>query len=302
MTALQISPGENWQNVVEGSIMYRMFRGWNERRQVVGKPMLSYQNAAFVPVDNIADARIYAGANLQNAAFWRALQTEDFTPVAQDSRCVLALGKITQSGQFRTIRETFAESASDIDNLFGVAIRPIAQGDIISAETINAIFRRFEVYSTVHLRLGNYEITDYGYVFVPQPGTPSDRQSPRWLEVYVEESTGAPIGSATYSMSQPYNWPEYFIGATAQYVWRSAGNGEQFGTTQPSIVYAYDEFRPTTATGIYNSFDIFTEDKSTWPPFNFTFQSGPEFPIGYYTSATTLNMIIQPPFADLPDN
>jgi hypothetical protein len=77
MTALQIQTGENWQNVAEGSIMYRMFRGWNERRQVIGKPMLSYQNAAFVPVGNIADARIYAGANLQNVNFWNTLLDRD---------------------------------------------------------------------------------------------------------------------------------------------------------------------------------------------------------------------------------
>jgi hypothetical protein len=77
MTALQISVGENWQNVAEGSVMYRIFRGWNERRQVIGKPMFSYQNTTFVQVDNIADARIYVGANLQNVIFWNTLLNRD---------------------------------------------------------------------------------------------------------------------------------------------------------------------------------------------------------------------------------
>jgi hypothetical protein len=297
---LQIKQGYPWQIVQppgeyfpDGSILWRIFRGWNQRRDVVGLPLLAYKDTAFTEVETIEDAKIHKGAILQNAAFWRALQNETFIPAVQDTGCVIGIGGIEEAGQFRTIRETYAENSSVIDGHFDVAIQPMTKGDIISAETINAICRRFAVYNTAHLRVGSVNITDYGYNFIPAQGTVSDKQTPLWLG-----TTSNLLGSATYSMDQTYKFPVYFLGIPAEYVWRNAGGGEQFGTTQPSVVYAYDGSRPATVNGVYNSFDIFTSDPASWPPYHFTTTN--QFDTSQYTSATTLNMIMAPPFTDLP--
>jgi hypothetical protein len=71
---LQITEGHNIQDVSEGSIMWRMFRGWNQRRQAVGLDALAYIGTEFVPVTNLDDAKINVGANLQNYLFWQKLQ------------------------------------------------------------------------------------------------------------------------------------------------------------------------------------------------------------------------------------
>jgi len=156
MTALQIQPGENWQNVAEGSIMYRMFRGWNERRQVIGKPMLAYQGTEFIPAGSIADARIYAGAYLQNAEFWRTLETEDFVPVLQTNpdgtKYRFAVGTIEEGG----VTAVYDSYAGGVDDRYDVGIEPTAAGDIIGANKINAILRRLYAYRHAHFRIFGY--------------------------------------------------------------------------------------------------------------------------------------------------
>jgi len=72
---LQITEGHNIQDVSEGSIMWRLFRGWNQRRQAIGYGALAYIGTEFVPVENIDEAKINSGANLQNYLFWRKLQS-----------------------------------------------------------------------------------------------------------------------------------------------------------------------------------------------------------------------------------
>jgi hypothetical protein len=92
---LQITEGHNWQDISEGSILQRIFRGWNERRLVAGLPLYWYGknpnassllggDAQFTEFENpltipnptytIEDARIYPGAVLQNVGFWKKLQ------------------------------------------------------------------------------------------------------------------------------------------------------------------------------------------------------------------------------------
>jgi hypothetical protein len=156
---LQIKEGYPWQIVQppgeyfpNGSILWRIFRGFNERRQVIGKPLLSYQDAAFVPVEDITEARINVGANLQNAAFWRALETENFVPVVKrnedNSSYLIALGTIEASSTI-----TFYDSyAGGVDNRYNVAITPTQQGDALAKDKINAILRRMYAYRQAHVR------------------------------------------------------------------------------------------------------------------------------------------------------
>jgi hypothetical protein len=78
---LQIKPGYPWQIVQppsaqfpNGSILWRIFRGYNERRLACGLPLVKYQNNSFLPASSLDDATIVSGANLQNYRFWRRLQ------------------------------------------------------------------------------------------------------------------------------------------------------------------------------------------------------------------------------------
>jgi hypothetical protein len=241
VTALQIASGENWQNIAEGSIMYRMFRGWNERRQVIGKPMLSYQNAAFVPVDNIADARIYVGANLQNAEFWRTLETEDFVPVLQtnfdSTNYVIALGTI-EGDDVLTVYDSYA---GGVDARYGVSITPTQQGDILAMEKINAILRRMYAYRQAHIRFGRHK------AFRPNQkleiiGGGTDVDCASDFEGVVNNSPGNLFGvlgragvlfdgvgcppKGCISGSQQYaiinyTWPSNLVSNNSKYVWWS---------------------------------------------------------------------------------
>jgi hypothetical protein len=64
-------PSEQFPN---GSVLWRIFRGYNERRLACGLPLVKYQNNSFLPASSLDDATIVSGANLQNYRFWRRLQ------------------------------------------------------------------------------------------------------------------------------------------------------------------------------------------------------------------------------------
>ena len=69
-------------DIKEGSRLWKLFRGINQRKEPVRQlfggetSFIRYDGESFALVDNIADAVIVQGANLQSAAFWRRLQTE----------------------------------------------------------------------------------------------------------------------------------------------------------------------------------------------------------------------------------
>jgi len=290
---LQIDAGYPWQDVKPGSALWRMFRGWNERRQVVGLPMLQYAGASFTTAASIDGAVIVPGANLQSAGFWRELQAAPFDAGLRDGGYSLSVGYL--DGE--RVNDTYTQTTAQLDAAQGVSIAPMAAGDRIDGNTINAILRRLAAYNLAHLRVGPVDRTDLNYVFLPPQGTPDDRRAPLWLAIQIAE-TGV-VG--TYRMRRDYEWPEHFRGCPASYVWKSANNTEQIGTEQATTVYSYDAGRDAVANGKYDSYDIFTESASTWPPIHFILYSGTTGnPVtGLYTSATTLNMIIKPPFADL---
>lgn len=69
-----IAPPGQSQQYPNGSILWRLFRSWNERRHSIGMSIFEYRNDQFLEVQEIEQATIYQGANLQNYKFWRRLQ------------------------------------------------------------------------------------------------------------------------------------------------------------------------------------------------------------------------------------
>jgi hypothetical protein len=76
----QLTVDHAWQDVSEGYILWRLWRGMNERigagygADDVGAKYLRYEGDTLSRVADIDDAIIVPGANLQNYKFWRALQ------------------------------------------------------------------------------------------------------------------------------------------------------------------------------------------------------------------------------------
>lgn len=64
-----------------GSILWRLFKSWNERRHAIGMSIFAYKDDQFIQVETIQQATIYQGANLQNYKFWRRLQELAFEKV-----------------------------------------------------------------------------------------------------------------------------------------------------------------------------------------------------------------------------
>jgi hypothetical protein len=335
MTALQISTGENWQNVAEGSIMYRMFRGWNERRQVIGKPMLAYQDAAFVPVGNIADARIYAGANLQNAGFWRTLETEDFVPVLQTNpdgtKYRFAVGTIDGDSVI-TVYDSYA---GGVDDRYDVGINPTAAGDIIGANKINAILRRMYAYRHAHFRIFAYYYFFFGdnlgsiaggdTSFCENSGSLfSDIEPFPDLEFRGVISTAGVgyAGGAGCDESPPsfvgckggfwdyqildYLWPQSINTENNRYVWWTQNPDPFFDIPiQPSLNFQYDKALQFAENlgGTFDTRNIHPryDNEAYWQNqfYQEDYVCPPSFLRAWFARASTNSIITNPTFADL---
>lgn len=337
LTALQITSGENWQNVAEGSIMYRMFRGWNERRLVIGKSMLRYEGKDFVEVQDINDARIAVGSNLQNAAFWRQLETEDFVPVLQTNpdttNYVIALGTVEEDSGILTVYDSYATS---VDDRYSVSITPTAEGDILAMEKINAILRRMYAYKDAHVRFGRvkfvFDIRESIPTVVNIPGAnPSCSTSVSeyfvgGLNDFVNPlvSDGLPFYTGGGGCGDPpdfsgceeyqytscicnYSWPSTILTESNKFIWWTLNKGEFLSApTQETIIYKYNKQLNFTQKlgGVFNTANIHGNS----PTQSYWNQNGaidlwpvcePNFLVSFISYASTNNIITEPIFADL---
>lgn len=67
----------DWHDIVSvgaGSIMWKLVRGYNQRRAVLGRTLRRYEGKWWVDADTIEDAKIVPDSILQHVNFWRELQ------------------------------------------------------------------------------------------------------------------------------------------------------------------------------------------------------------------------------------
>jgi hypothetical protein len=169
------------QDVSQNSINYKMFRGWNERRLLLGLPIYKYEGSQMQEVGSLDDARIMPGANMQHTNLWRRIQEEAFfsSTIQNTDGTAYSIGlgskipiEIENSNSF-IVDNTAISSSGEIDERYGLFYRQtktgafseglIERGDIIGPWIINDILKRLWFYRQAiiiprafFIRLGGY--------------------------------------------------------------------------------------------------------------------------------------------------
>jgi hypothetical protein len=156
----QVDDYWDMQDVSQNSINYKMFRGWNERRLLLGLPIYKYEGSQMQEVGSLDDARIMPGANMQHTNLWRRIQEETFTAAdifinPDNTGYAIGLGnRIDEDGI--SVYDTHVSTTEEIDELFELQYRRtnggafdnglIEHGDIIGPWVINDILKRMWYY------------------------------------------------------------------------------------------------------------------------------------------------------------
>jgi len=177
----QVDDYWDMQDVSQNSINYKMFRGWNERRLLLGLPIYKYEGSQMQEVGSLDDARIMPGANMQHTNLWRRIQEETFasqTVVNSDGTAyAFGLGSripLSQTSNLPfTLDNSSTSTAQEIDQKYNLLYRRTKQGsfatglmergDIIGPWVINDILKRLWFYRQAvmvprafFIRIGGY--------------------------------------------------------------------------------------------------------------------------------------------------
>jgi hypothetical protein len=337
---LQIKEGYPWQIVQapgeyfpDGSILWRIFRGWNERRLLSGLPLYWYgkkpgaggTDTTFTAIANplfgdgpeytIDDATIYPGANLQVASFWRTIEGDKFFPLVQENEnrtnYVCSVGKVNG---FQVI-DAFAESVNSdisIDQAYEVGIQPTAEGNILGATKINAILRRLHAYRDAHVRFGALNLFQVNTQVPPNTDIYFGVRGP-FLQGSVNQPSASPIIQLFYSPGK-YNSPSCSLWTGYDYLQSSYRvatsliyNDTRLLFSNPDNYFAFPILNYTAQLsssfgGSLNTLEIFGEDVFSWAAAaQFVEFDDPDGCGRIWAYSVALpGIVTKPQFADLP--
>lgn len=157
--------GYDMFNVADGSVLWKLHRGYNERRSLLGLSPVRYEGNTLSEVAGINNAIIVPGADMQNAALWRLYQSLPFTrfllPPSTSATTYNGLAssrfRALFSGDFSTgeyATYNFRRVAGDQPHsgLYG----QMEAGDIIGPWIIEDIVARFSVLKWTEWSFGSY--------------------------------------------------------------------------------------------------------------------------------------------------
>jgi hypothetical protein len=337
---LQIKEGYPWQIVQgpgeyfpNGSILWRIFRGWNERRLVSGLPLYWYgkkpsadgTDTTFTAIPNplfednpeytIDDATIYPGANLQSAFFWRTIEGDKFFPLLQENEngtnYVASVGKVNGL----QVIDAFAESVDaevSIDSTYSVGIQPTIEGTILGATKINAILRRLHAYSDAHVRFGALNLFQVDTQVPPNTDLYFGTQGP-FLLGSVNQPSASPIIQLFYSPGK-YNstscslWTGYdYLQSSYRVATSLSYNDTKLFLSNPDNYFDFPVLNYTAAlsssfSGSLNTLEIFGEDVFSWAASaKYEEYDDPEGCGRIWSYSVALpGIVTSPQFADLP--
>jgi hypothetical protein len=136
------------QDFSVGSPMYKLVRGYNERRGVLGLGYRAYSGESWVDVADLSSAVVAPGANIQKVAFWRELQDLPETAIITERGTEYEIDfGVLRDDRYDAINEgDFAGFRRSTDNVV-YSTGTIQSGDILGQWLIHDLFGKYRLMS-----------------------------------------------------------------------------------------------------------------------------------------------------------